>query len=84
MKLSARLQAERRHVKHSLADRVICDRCGAILATYADQCSADLADACPGFMAIEAARQKFNCDQAAISPTPLTKGTSNARLDSQR
>lgn len=34
---------------------VICDHCGATLATYADQCSAYLADRCPGFEAIEAA-----------------------------
>jgi hypothetical protein len=41
-------------VERTIGDgRVICDRCGATLATYASRCSADLADACPGFVAVE-------------------------------
>lgn len=40
-----------------LGRSVICDRCGATLATYADRCSARLDDACPGFIAIERAVQ---------------------------
>lgn len=38
-----------------LGDSVICVRCGATMATYADKCSADLDDACPGFVRIEEA-----------------------------
>jgi len=44
-------------VEDALGDgRTICDRCGATLDTYASLCSADLADPCPGFLAIEAVR----------------------------
>ena len=42
-------------VERRLAGRVICNRCGATLETYADQCNADLAERCPGFEAIERA-----------------------------
>ncbi len=38
-----------------LGNRVICERCGATMQTYADACTADLGDACPGFVAIEEA-----------------------------
>ena len=38
----------------------ICDRCGATLDTFADQCSAELDDACPGFLVIDAAKMRFN------------------------
>lgn len=31
----------------------ICTRCHATLWTYADVCSADLSDPCPGFQRIE-------------------------------
>lgn len=44
--------------------REICGRCGATMHTYADRCSADLAERCPGFEAVEAA-----C-RAAPTPTP--------------
>lgn len=59
MRLSQRLRDERAYVEAACGG-VICERCGATLATYADRCSADLADACPGFNAIEAAKQSFN------------------------
>ena len=36
-----------------LGDQVICDRCGATMATYADACTAALDDPCPGFLTIE-------------------------------
>lgn len=36
-----------------LGDRVICHRCNATLATYADACTAALDDPCPGFLTIE-------------------------------
>ena len=42
-------------VEDYCGDRVICERCGAKLATYADKCSAAVADPCPGFLAIEKA-----------------------------
>ena len=38
-------------------ERVICDLCGATLATYADKCSVRLDVQCPGFATIEQARQ---------------------------
>lgn len=38
-----------------LPDGAICNRCGATLATYADQCTAALDDPCPGFVALEEA-----------------------------
>jgi hypothetical protein len=43
-------------VEQRLAGRVICARCRATLATFADACTADLDDACPGFLAIDAAK----------------------------
>lgn len=58
MRLSQRLQDERDYVVRTLTG-VICDRCGATLATYAE-CPADLADPCPGFVAIDKAKQDFN------------------------
>ena len=54
----ARRLQEQRHarVEAALGDgRVICERCGATLATFADRCTASLDDACPGFVAIEEA-----------------------------
>jgi hypothetical protein len=36
-----------------------CPKCGATSITMADVCSADLADPCPGFMAIENAHHEF-------------------------
>jgi hypothetical protein len=59
MKLSQRLKDEQAFVTAQLPG-CICHRCGATLATYADKCSADLSDACPGFLAIEAQKQNFN------------------------
>ena len=43
-------------VEKALGDAVICTRCGATLATYADKCSAALDDPCPGFVTIEDVR----------------------------
>ena len=59
MKLSQRLQDERAHVERSLRDSVICKDCGATLGTYADACTADLDDPCPGYLAIERAKTQF-------------------------
>jgi len=59
MKLSRRLQDERAFVDRSLADSVICQRCHATLHTFADACTADLADVCPGFLAIERSKKDF-------------------------
>jgi ribosomal protein L40E len=44
----------------------VCHRCGATSITMADQCSADLADRCPGFEATEAAHQEFEANYHAI------------------
>ncbi len=60
MKLSKRLEAERQYVMKVLGDSIICDTCAAKLGTYADQCSANLGTACPGFLAIEKATDAFN------------------------
>ena len=46
--------ARQRRVEAALGDgRVICEDCGATLATYLDLCSAPLDAQCPGFVAIE-------------------------------
>ena len=59
MKLSRRLQDERAFVEQSLGDSVLCEWCHATLATYADECTADLQEICPGFVAIEKAKKDF-------------------------
>lgn len=59
MKLSQRLQDEEAFVRQQLPG-CICHRCRATLDTYGQQCSADLDDACPGFLAIEAQKQNFS------------------------
>lgn len=59
MKRSERLKNERAFVEAALPG-VICDRCGATLDTFADACTADLADPCPGFMAVDGAKMAFN------------------------
>jgi hypothetical protein len=56
-RLSKALEAEHNRVEATLGDAVICDRCGATLATYFRTCSADVTDACPGFLTIEEARK---------------------------
>lgn len=44
-------------VEKELGDgRVICERCGATLATYAEFCSAPLEEQCPGYVTIEKVR----------------------------
>ena len=35
--------------------RIICERCGATLATYADACTAENRDPCPGDLAMDKA-----------------------------
>jgi hypothetical protein len=35
--------------------RIICDRCGATLATYADVCSAEIGNPCPRLLAMDKA-----------------------------
>lgn len=60
MRFSQRLQDEQAFVKKACLDHVICTRCGATLDTYADKCSADLSDACPGFQTIELVKKTFN------------------------
>ena len=40
-------------VRARMGQGIICSRCGASLATYADRCEADLAERCPGFNAID-------------------------------
>lgn len=59
MRFSQRLQDEQTFVQ-AQCPGVICSRCGATLDTYADVCSADLDDACPGFTKIDDAKLEFN------------------------
>jgi ribosomal protein L40E len=40
-------------VRQRIGPGVICSRCQATLATYAAACTADLAERCPGFNAID-------------------------------
>lgn len=49
-------QALIRRVEELLGDRPLCDRCGATLGTFDERCSEPLDVACPGFLALEAAR----------------------------
>lgn len=49
---------ERQCVERRLAGKTICERCGATLESFADQCTADLSERCPGFEAIERALEE--------------------------
>lgn len=40
----------------ALGDQEICGRCGATVATFSDECTANLDERCPGFDRIEAVR----------------------------
>lgn len=53
------IQAQATYVEAKLGTGVICDRCHATCDTFADQCSADLSEMCPGFIAIEEAKAEF-------------------------
>lgn len=68
MKLSKILVAEHDFVEQRLRGLVICDRCQATLTTYANTCSADLSEVCPGFQAIEDARKLYNGSR--LTPAP--------------
>jgi hypothetical protein len=46
----------KKRLEDALGDgRIICDRCGATLATYADVCPAEIGDPCPGLLAMDKA-----------------------------
>lgn len=55
----AREQRERvwEIVEQQLGGRTICGRCHCTLVTFADKCTADLDQRCPGFEAIENVRR---------------------------
>ncbi len=59
MKLSQNLQDERNFIRDALTGKIICARCKCTLQSYADDCTADLSEMCPGFEAIESARSEF-------------------------
>lgn len=40
-------------VRQRIGTGVICPRCGATFASYADKCSAPLDERCPGFNAVD-------------------------------
>jgi hypothetical protein len=45
-----------KRLEDALGDgRIICDRCGATLATYSDACPAEIGELCPGLLAMEKA-----------------------------
>jgi len=45
-----------KRLEDALGDgRIICERCGATLATYADACTAENRDPCPGELAMDKA-----------------------------
>jgi hypothetical protein len=61
LKLSPVLEAELAFVIKELGSLPsICDRCHTQLKSYADKCTADICDCCPGFLAIENAKEKFH------------------------
>lgn len=66
MKDSPVLEAEREYVANKLAGKIICDRCKCTLDRYAVDCTADLADPCPGFMSIEAAKREFQLNRQPL------------------
>ena len=76
MKLSKKLQDEREFVERSLGDSVICSRCSATLRAYADACTADLQELCPGFLAIEQAKKDFAAsrERPNLTTTPYSGG----------
>jgi hypothetical protein len=49
-------KTEADRVEAHLGDKVICQRCGATLATYADLCNVSLDTPCEGFLLIEGVR----------------------------
>lgn len=53
MKIREQRRLVHDRVAAALADKVICERCGATFKTMNDVCSADLLDPCPGFVAID-------------------------------
>lgn len=52
-------QLERAYVEQALRGAVICDNCGATCETFAERCTAGLSFLCPGFVAIETAKEEF-------------------------
>lgn len=62
MKLSQRLQDERRFVEVQCGDERICDRCWTTLQGFADQCVAELSEDCPGYHKIEDLKRQFQLE----------------------
>ena len=65
MKLSEDLKRERQYVEEKLAGKVICSDCHAKLDTFANKCTADLADICPGFEWIEDVKAEYHRTKTA-------------------
>lgn len=70
MKLSQRLMDERDYVATALGVEIICRTCRCTLATFADQCTAGLSDLCPGFRAIDAAKDRFWAARKELESKP--------------
>jgi hypothetical protein len=74
LKLSPRLEAELAFVVNTLGDLPsICDRCNTPLNRYADNCTGDLSECCPGFLAIENAKAEFNKKYDAPPPPSASR-----------
>ena len=67
-KLSERLREETERPGADIAifveksigmDTTICSRCAATLRSYADNCTAELDEVCPGFLTIERVKAAF-------------------------
>lgn len=71
MKPSKRYMERLEFVETKLAGAVICDQCNCTLDTFAEKCSAGLGDACPGFAAIEWAKEEFDALNKFILPSTL-------------
>lgn len=69
MKLSRRLQDERRFVETLCGHDSICARCHTNLQGYADNCVAELSEECPGFWKIEDLKREF-ASQALSTKEP--------------
>lgn len=63
MKVSIQLRLEHSFVEGYLGTREICSTCKTSLREYADKCTAGLSDLCPGFEAIEEAKQRFKAHE---------------------
>lgn len=86
MKLSQRLQDERRFIEAQCGTGRICDRCWATLRSQSDFCVAELSEECPGYLRIEDLKAQFargerpketDVSELAVSPPKGDRGEGN-------